>query len=65
VAVRITGGELRPEANGATAESVWTPIPEVAGLHRSSLVDVGIALERQRPATGHVEAVKVGGSIRH
>ena len=64
-AVRITGGELRPEANGETAESVWTPISEVAGLHRSSLVDIGIALAETRPATGHVDAVKVGGLIRH
>ena len=36
-AVRITGGELRPEPNGDTIESVWTPIAEVAGLRRSSL----------------------------
>jgi hypothetical protein len=40
--VRITGGLLRPEPNGETAESVWTPIPDVAGLRRSSLVDVGL-----------------------
>ena len=30
--LRITGGELRPEPNGETAESVWTPIPDVAHL---------------------------------
>lgn len=64
-AVRITGGELRPEPNGETAESVWTPIAEVKGLHRSSLVDVGIALAEGRPATGHVDPVAVGGLIRH
>ena len=28
--VRITGGELRPEPDGDIAESVWTPIAEVA-----------------------------------
>jgi 8-oxo-dGTP diphosphatase len=64
-AVRITDGELRPEPNGETAESVWTPIPEVKGLHRSSLVDIGIALAAEQPATGHVAPVQVGGLIRH
>ncbi|GAA2997175.1 NUDIX hydrolase [Streptosporangium longisporum] len=63
--VRITGGRLRPEPNGETAESVWTPIPGVARLCRSSLVDVGLALARTLPATGHVDPVPVGGLIRH
>ncbi|MET9019645.1 NUDIX domain-containing protein [Actinopolymorpha sp. NPDC004070] len=63
--VRITGGELRPEPNGETAESVWTPIPEVAALRRSSLVDVGLALAHTMPATGHVDPVPVGGPIQH
>ncbi|MEV6375157.1 NUDIX hydrolase [Micromonospora musae] len=63
--VRITGGTLRPEANGSVAESVWTPIPEVARLRRSSLVDVGLALARTLPATGHVTHVPVGGLIQH
>lgn len=64
-AVRITGGELRPEPDGDVAESVWTPIPRVADLRRSSLVDVGLALARNAPATGHVAPVPVGGLIRH
>ena len=63
--VRITAGEPRPEPDGAIAESVWTPIPDVAGLRRSSLVDVGLALVRDLPATGHVAAVPVGGLIQH
>src|SRR5215475_1049806 len=42
--VRITGGEPRPEPNGDIGESVWTPIPDIAHLRRSSLVDVGLAL---------------------
>ncbi|SDD44358.1 NUDIX hydrolase [Actinokineospora iranica] len=63
--VRITGGVLRPEQNGETAESVWTSISDVAGLCRSSLVDVGLALARTLPATGHVSPVTVGGLIRH
>jgi 8-oxo-dGTP diphosphatase len=63
--VRITGGRLRPEPNGETAESVWTPVPDVAGLRRSSLVDIGLALAQALPATGHVAPVAVGGLIRH
>jgi 8-oxo-dGTP diphosphatase len=63
--VRITGGELRPEPNGETAESVWTPLPAVADLRRSSLVDIGLALARTLPATGHVAPVPVGGLIQH
>ncbi|MFJ5680283.1 NUDIX hydrolase [Streptomyces sp. NPDC093097] len=63
--VRITGGQLRPEPSGETVESVWTPIPEVACLRRSSLVDIGLALARTVPATGHVAPVPVGGLIQH
>ncbi|MCQ4209518.1 NUDIX hydrolase [Streptomyces longispororuber] len=63
--VRITGGQLRPEPNGEIAESVWTSIPDVARLRRSSLVDIGLALAQTRPATGHVAAVSVGGLIQH
>ncbi|MFE0134933.1 NUDIX hydrolase [Streptomyces sp. NPDC059037] len=63
--VRITGGRLRPEPNGETAESVWTPIPDVALLRRSSLVDIGLALARTAPVTGHVASVPVGGLIQH
>ena len=63
--VRITGGQLRPEPNGETAESVWTALPDVARLRRSSLVDIGIALALTVPATGHVAPVPVGGLIQH
>ncbi|ATL86856.1 NUDIX domain-containing protein [Streptomyces malaysiensis subsp. malaysiensis] len=63
--VRLTGGRLRPEPNGETAESVWTPIPDVTGLRRSSLVDIGLALAQARPATGHVPPVPVGDLIQH
>jgi 8-oxo-dGTP pyrophosphatase MutT (NUDIX family) len=63
--VRITGGALRSEPNGETAESVWTPIPDVARLRRSSLVDIGLALARTLPATGHVAPVPVGGLVQH
>ena len=63
--VRITGGRLRPEPNGATAEAAWIALDAVALLPRSSLVDIGIELAREKPATGHVAAVKVGGLVQH
>ncbi|CAM5487266.1 hypothetical protein SSPIM334S_01764 [Streptomyces spiroverticillatus] len=63
--VRIQGGRLRPEPNGDTAGAVWTPVAEIAGLGRSSLVDVGLALAQTLPATGHVAPVPLGGLIRH
>jgi 8-oxo-dGTP diphosphatase len=63
--VRLTGGELRPEPDGATAGPVWTPLSEIAALRRSGLVDVGIALARRLPATGHLPPVAVGGLIQH
>lgn len=63
--VRITGGRLRPEPDGEIAESVWTAIPDVAGLRRSSLVDIGLALAQTLPATGHVAPVPVGGLIQN
>ncbi|MFF9321335.1 NUDIX hydrolase [Streptomyces sp. NPDC014735] len=63
--VRITGGRLRPEPNGEIAESVWTAIPDVPCLRRSSLVDIGLALARTLPATGHVAPVPVGGLVQH
>ncbi|NUT46130.1 MAG: NUDIX hydrolase [Saccharothrix sp.] len=63
--VRITGGEPRPEPDGDVAESSWTPIADVPRLRRSSLVDVGLALARTQPPTGHVPPVPVGGLVRH
>jgi 8-oxo-dGTP diphosphatase len=63
--VRITGGQLRPEPNGETAESVWTPIADVTHLRRSSLVDVGLTLAQTAPPTGHVPPVPVGGLVQH
>ncbi|MEV0286722.1 NUDIX domain-containing protein [Kribbella sp. NPDC050820] len=63
--VRITGGDLRPEPNGETPESAWTPLHEVPALRRSSLVDVGLALSQTNPPTGHVPPVPVGGLIQH
>jgi 8-oxo-dGTP pyrophosphatase MutT (NUDIX family) len=63
--IRVTGGQLRPEPDGNIAESAWTPIPGVARLRRSSLVDVGLVLAQSAPVTGHVPSVPVGGLIQH
>lgn len=63
--VRILGGDMRPEANGDTLELEWTLISEVGRLRRSSLVDIGLALARTRPANGHVAPVPVGGLLQH
>ncbi|GGX59095.1 hypothetical protein [Streptomyces minutiscleroticus] len=43
---------MRPEPNGAPAESVRTPLPHVALLARSSSLDIGLAPARTAPATG-------------
>lgn len=63
--VRITGGEIRPEPNGETPESAWTALSEVPRLRRSSLVDIGLALARSAPPTGHVPPIPVGGLLLH
>ena len=63
--VRITGRRLRPEPNGETVDPVWTPISEVSGLRRSSLVDIGLALAHALPSTGHVAPVPVEGLVQH
>ncbi|HEY9333931.1 MAG TPA: NUDIX hydrolase [Kribbella sp.] len=64
-AVRITAGTTRPEPNGETAESVWTPLTDVPTLRRAALVDVGITLSHSRPPTGHVPPIHAGGLIEH
>lgn len=63
--VRIVGGEVEPRPNDTIIDSAWTPIPDVARLRRSSLVDIGLTFARTTPATGHVAPVPVGGSIQH
>ncbi|RDI46734.1 ADP-ribose pyrophosphatase YjhB (NUDIX family) [Nocardia mexicana] len=63
--IRVSGGRIEPEADGATAEPTWTRVRDVEGLRRSSLVDIGLAMARTLPASGHVAAVPVGGLIQH
>ena len=55
--VTVTGGRLRDEVGGSTDRAAWTPLGAVPGLERAALVDVGLALDRERPADGHVPPV--------
>ncbi|MEU8213782.1 NUDIX domain-containing protein [Micromonospora sp. NPDC049044] len=63
--VGVVGGTPRPEPNGQTIESAWTPLPDVARLRRSAVVDVGLALALTLPSTGHVDPVPVVGLVQH
>lgn len=63
--VRVTGGDRRPEHDGATADPSWVSIDAVSELSRSTTVDTGLALMRDQPVTGHVSPVPVGGLLQH
>ena len=41
------------------------PVTDVPKLVRATLVDIGLALLRERPETGHVAPVPVEGPRRH
>lgn len=45
---RIVGGQLANEADGTTDEARWFPLAEVGGLPRTSMVDTGLRLLRER-----------------
>ena len=64
-AVRLVDGSPRPVAGDEVVEVAWMSAAEVVDLRRSSLVDVGLALARTKPATGHVDPVPVGGLVQH
>ncbi|MFJ9179725.1 NUDIX hydrolase [Streptomyces sp. NPDC102360] len=49
----VTGGVLRHEENGSTDMAAWHDLAAVDELRRVELVDVGLHLWRDRPATGH------------
>ncbi|KUL32060.1 NUDIX hydrolase [Streptomyces regalis] len=51
---RITGGELRYETNGSTDMAAWHPLDTVPDLTLVPMVVKGLALWRERPATGRV-----------
>ncbi|WP_145942929.1 NUDIX hydrolase [Corynebacterium glyciniphilum] len=63
--VAVHPGELRDEPSEDTAAPTWVPCSEVAALPRSGLVDIGITLFAERPASGHVPSVGVEGLVRH
>ncbi|MGW6015845.1 NUDIX hydrolase [Streptomyces sp. NPDC055210] len=54
---RVTGGELRHEADGSTDMAAWHALDEVPALERVGLVDVGLALWRERPGPGRVTGI--------
>ena len=49
---RVTGGDLRHEVGGSTDQAAWFDLAEVPALPRTSLVDIGLSLWRERPADG-------------
>jgi 8-oxo-dGTP diphosphatase len=63
--VRITGGELRDEVGGSTDQAGWTDLAEVSTLERSVIIDIGLELDRTRPADGHIAPIEVAGLLRH
>ncbi|GAA3030739.1 hypothetical protein GCM10020229_47700 [Kitasatospora albolonga] len=52
---RVVGGELRPETDGTTDLAAWIPLDQITDLPRADLVDVALALHRDRPALGLVD----------
>ncbi|KAB1978525.1 NUDIX hydrolase [Streptomyces triticiradicis] len=54
---QVTGGELRHETNGSTDMAAWHPLEEVPALDRVLLVDVGLALWRERPVVGRAPGI--------
>lgn len=55
---RITGGELRYEANGSTDMAAWHPVAAVSELTCVSMVGKGLTMWRERPAAGRIGAVR-------
>lgn len=63
--VAMHPGKLRDQPSGDIAAPTWVPREEVANLPRSGLVDIGMTLFAERPASGDVSPVGVEGLIRH
>lgn len=63
--VSITGGVLRTGPDQEVVAAAWVPINDVASLRRSSLVAIGLTLNEDTPADGHVAPVPVGGLLEH
>ncbi|GAA2979713.1 ADP-ribose pyrophosphatase YjhB (NUDIX family) [Microbacterium terrae] len=45
---RVTGGRLRNEVDGSTDRAEWFPLAEVETLQRVKLVDIALAMDRDR-----------------
>jgi 8-oxo-dGTP diphosphatase len=54
---RVTGGELRYEIGGSTDMAAWHDLDAVPALNRVRMVDIGLRLWRERPASGRVALV--------
>lgn len=63
--VSVTGGDMRHEVGGSTDLAAWVPVAQVRDLERAVIIDIGLDMERTRPAHGHVEPVPVSGRLRH
>jgi len=63
--VAVTGGVLRTVPDQEIDKAVWIAIGDVADQRRSSLVTVGLSLNEQRPPTGHVAPIAIGGLLEH
>jgi 8-oxo-dGTP diphosphatase len=55
---RVTGGDLRYEIGGSTDMAAWHDLDAVPDLNRVGLVDVGLRLWRERPASGRVASAR-------
>jgi 8-oxo-dGTP diphosphatase len=60
----VVGGQLRSEVGGSTDLAAWLPVADVPGLPRAQVVDLGLALDRDAPPTGHLPPVQVVGLLR-
>lgn len=63
--VNVVGGELRNEVGGSTDLARWVDRADLTAHLRAVSVDIGLALNQQLPATGHVPAIPAGGLRRH
>ena len=54
---RVTDGELRYEIGGSTDMAAWHDLDAVPALNRVRMVDIGLRLWRERPASGRVALV--------
>lgn len=51
---RVVGGRLRNEVGGSSDLAAWIDLAQVARLPRDERVDIGLALARERPASGRL-----------